>query len=839
MDGQMPGGAERDEPEAWAVCCSGGGIRSASYCLGALQALEETGFLSKAKLILGVSGGGYMAASRALVAHELKPGAGEDAGTGAGGSAGGGGSADGSAGAGAGTGVAGLAAYAPGSPEEQHLRQNTRYIAPDAKTLLAGVLSLLFGVATTLVLVLTPVFAVAHAWGWVLRSRRVLTWTVPVAGHSHAQQWTAALTATTWWIWPVIAAGVTFLAFGWWWVTLIPGPGGQQRHSQIAVKALGWLAFITVTVAAAVFAVPGVVAWLSSSHSGSLRTILDDLGFGAGAGWTPAAVGGFAAAVIGVSQSARTTLTRYHLLSTPEAAGGGAPKPGLIGKAAGYLRGIVLPWLASVLVVVAFAVAGLRWVKDGAAAGFTSGQLWQVIGALTVMLVMRFVADANRISLHDFYRWRLASAYAVVRDTGPLAGNHGPFCVKDFPGALLSRLNGQQPELVLCTTANINANREVPAGRGGLSFSFDPEHATLRGPGPERVQASTADYEALVGPRRFTLFDVSAISGAAFSPLMGSATKRAYRILFTATDLRLGVWLPHPAVVDAAAAELARQQEAGERGVRWWQAAALLLWYMVPHPAWRHGGDKPGRAEARLWAYVLKLRRSGRFFGWLLYHGLQPTLGMLYAEAAGHTSYRSTWMCVTDGGHYDNLGLVEALQRAPELGITHVLVLDASGDKADTWFTLGGSVALARSDAETEISIDPMTMIAAPGGAESKLGTGQVVCPWAIGSFARGGTVRSEAGPDEAGADEAGADSTIVVCKLGWWTDAPWDVRAYAAGHPAYPTNSTLEQLYDSAEFDAYRELGASAVRLALRQCMPGHRADDAVAELAGNGMRR
>ena len=30
---------------------------------------------------------------------------------------------------------------------------------------------------------------------------------------------------------------------------------------------------------------------------------------------------------------------------------------------------------------------------------------------------------------------------------------------------------------------------------------------------------------------------------------MGSATIQAYRILFTATNVRLGVWLPHPAVV--------------------------------------------------------------------------------------------------------------------------------------------------------------------------------------------------------------------------------------------------------------------------------------------------
>jgi hypothetical protein len=776
---------EPDGTEVWAVCCSGGGIRSASYCLGALQALEEARFLDKARLILGVSGGSYIAASRALVARGLELGAG----------------------------ATGLPAYAPGSPEEQHLRDNTRYIAPDAKTLLAGVLSLLFGVAVTLVLVLTPVFAVAHAWGWVLRSRRVLTYTVTVAGHSRTQQWTATLTATSWWIGPVIVAGVTFVIFLWWWVTLRPGPRGQERQSQVAVKALGWAAFITLALATAMFAVPALVAWLSSSHSGALRTILDDLGLGSGAGWTPAAIGGFVAAVVAVSQSARNTLTKYNLLKTPEAAQGDAPQPGPLGTVVGYLRGLVLPWLASVLVLLAFAVAGLRWVKDGAAAGYTQDQLWQVIGALAVMLVMRFLADANRISLHDYYRWRLASAYSVIRDTIRHEGKPGPFGTIDFPGALLSELSGQRPELVLCSTANINARREVPPGRGGLSFSFDPDHATLRGPGPtESVQARTTDYEALVGPRRFTLFDVSAISGAAFSPLMGAATRQAYRILFTATDLRLGVWLPHPAVVDAAARELERQNKAGERADRWWHAAGLLLWYMVPHPAWLRSDEEPGGREARLWAYVLRLRRDGtgsqRFFGGLLYHALQPTLGMLYAEAAGHTSYRSTWMCVTDGGHYDNLGLVEALKRAPALGITHLLVLDASGDKTDTWSTLGGSIALARSDAETEIVINPMRMITPPKSNAPKLGSGQVVRPWASGTF-----TQTPAG--------TGRDSTLTVCKLGWWTGAPWDVRAYAAGHPAYPTDSTAEQLYDSAEFDAYRELGACSVKQALQESMP------------------
>jgi hypothetical protein len=58
---------------------------------------------------------------------------------------------------------------------------------------------------------------------------------------------------------------------------------------------------------------------------------------------------------------------------------------------------------------------------------------------------------------------------------------------------------------------------------------------------------------------------------------------------------------------------------------------------------------------------------------------MQPTLGLLWTEAIGRLSYRDTWMYVIDGGHYDSLGLVEALRP----GAQHIVVLDASGDKAD------------------------------------------------------------------------------------------------------------------------------------------------------------
>ena len=179
---------------------------------------------------------------------------------------------------------------------------------------------------------------------------------------------------------------------------------------------------------------------------------------------------------------------------------------------------------------------------------------------------------------------------------------------------------------------------------------------------------------------------------------------------------------------------------------------------------------------------------------------MQPALGLLWTMAAGRLSYRDTWMYVTDGGHYDNLGLVEALHR----GADRIVVLDASGDKADTWFTLGGAIALARADAGVDIKLNPTTMFQ-PG-----LAPGEVVQPWAYGTFTR-------ANPE----DGLPRHGRIWVCKLGWWKGAPWDVLAYARSHPTFPCDSTVEQLYDAMEFEAYHQLGAAAVLAAAEQCAP------------------
>src|SRR4051794_23321302 len=98
---------EDARPEAYAVCCSGGGVRSAAFNLGALQGLARTPYLGLSRYVAAVSGGSYIAAAMAMVARTGKDGSDEEL-------------------------LREQAPFAPGSPEEQYLRNRSNYMAPGA-----------------------------------------------------------------------------------------------------------------------------------------------------------------------------------------------------------------------------------------------------------------------------------------------------------------------------------------------------------------------------------------------------------------------------------------------------------------------------------------------------------------------------------------------------------------------------------------------------------------------------------------------------------------------------------------------------------------------------------
>ena len=252
-----PGGPAGDsalrEPVT-AVCCSGGGIRSASFNLGALQELGAQHLLHDAKHILGVSGGAYIAAARSVVAAKLPP----DDGT-----------------------------YARGSVEEDHLRDNSRYLLPDGKTALRGAMFLVLGLAFNLTLLLAWIFIMGHTLGWLFEWQGVLRGLLIGQPRFVARWWT--------WIVPAVLGGAAVLVF----LFPVPPPsgpkpggGGARDWGEWKSRTVWILAVSTLVSALAFLAAPRAIQGLydvGRHDGGNLGMVVRGTGFATPSGCKDAA----------------------------------------------------------------------------------------------------------------------------------------------------------------------------------------------------------------------------------------------------------------------------------------------------------------------------------------------------------------------------------------------------------------------------------------------------------------------------------------------------------------------------------------------------------------------
>jgi hypothetical protein len=165
----------------------------------------------------------------------------------------------------------------------------------------------------------------------------------------------------------------------------------------------------------------------------------------------------------------------------------------------------------------------------------------------------------------------------------------------------------------------------------------------------------------------------------------------------------------------------------------------------------------------------------------------RPTL--IFRELFGYYRSTSRFVYVTDGGHYENLGLVELIRR----GCRHIYSFDAAGDKVDRFSTVADAVAIARTELGVRIELDPTPMAPRPGSPFNALDC-------VAGTFVYPG---HESTPGR-----------IIFAKLGVVEGVPADVRSWKEYHATFPTDGTADQLYTDERFEAYRALGAgTAVR--------------------------
>ncbi|MGH2805725.1 MAG: patatin-like phospholipase family protein [Actinomycetota bacterium] len=339
------------------------------------------------------------------------------------------------------------------------------------------------------------------------------------------------------------------------------------------------------------------------------------------------------------------------------------------------------------------------------------------------------LSDLTQWSMHPYYKRRLSSAFATHR----VRDDDGEIIAKELPYDQMVRLSQSQPpnfpELIVCAAANISDQGATPTGRNATTFTFTAKEIG----GPLVGTIPTADFEAAVGLKAsdITVPAAVAISGAALSPSMGKMTKRSLTFLLALANVRLGVWMPNP---------------------RW----------------------------KNRWSEVTDGRRR---------LPINPRPVYLVKELLGWNKLDDKFLYVTDGGHYENLGLIELLRR----GCTTIYCFDASGDEVDTFHTLGQAMAIARVDLLVDIDIEPKAM--APDEKTGYSGTDHVV-----GSFIY---------PD-------GTTGKLIFVKAAVTKDAPWDVRAFQEKDPRFPTHSTADQLFDEGQFEAYRALGEHSTSRAV-----------------------
>lgn len=740
----------------WGISLSGGGVRSASFCLGALQAMERRGMLHGPKrggahYLSAVSGGSYIAGAYAMLARQRE--------------------GDGSR-LRAGGPLAGVApfhrAVAPPvppegatapvraskgpavavTPEERYLYDHTLYLTHGPGRVVGALWRLTLGIVWNLVFLGVLISLVALSVGLVLRRIYPSLVGAGLVG-THVQVHTPA------WASIVLAAlaggalGVGLLSMTRTAVGTSAKVRRQYRIESASRLLLGatalWLLVLAIPYAVEAF------RWVFARHGqvGALRQSLD---------WT-------AGISIGLSATAGLARIRGVWAHAPRLS---SPHASAVWSFVNKHRTLFLSIAATLAGVLLVASAFLWW----ATAALTWSARKAVVflgGGLVLLALLWWTLDLNAWSPHSYYFRRLASMFAIrrVRVPDPFSGDRArepdrndPSCLVPDPsggdsvlagaapipeGDPLRSLTGFQPddfpEVLICASANVARYGTIPTGFNATSFVLS---AGVVG-GPLVGAVPTEEYERALGDNTIDLPEAVSISGAAVAPEMGKMTRNRLRFLMALANVRLGVWIINP---------------------RW------------------------------VAAYQDRRRRP-------------PKPGYLLTEALGRAGLHSRYLYVSDGGHYENLGLVEQLRR----GCEWVFCVDAAGDAVDTFHMLGQAIAIAKAELGVDIGIAPerdMAPEAVDERASAQDSTEPPHAPWVKRAFSLG-TIRY---PN-------GTTGTLVYIKAGVPSEAPWDVRNYAEAHRGFPTDPTLDQLFNAERMEAYRALGEFAAESALQACWP------------------
>jgi hypothetical protein len=173
--------------------------------------------------------------------------------------------------------------------------------------------------------------------------------------------------------------------------------------------------------------------------------------------------------------------------------------------------------------------------------------------------------------------------------------------------------------------------------------------------------------------------------------------------------------------------------------------------------------------------------------------GITPAL----KELAGATTDDGPWIYLSDGGHFENLGLYEMVRRRCRF----IIVSDAGCDPKCAFEDLGNAVRKIYIDFGVSVSFKKLEIRARQNSSAVPADAAGV--RYAIGNIYY---------PD-GGAGGGGRTGWLLYIKPTYHgTTEGVDVRSYAADHPEFPHESTTDQWFSESQLEAYRALGAHII---------------------------
>lgn len=183
--------------------------------------------------------------------------------------------------------------------------------------------------------------------------------------------------------------------------------------------------------------------------------------------------------------------------------------------------------------------------------------------------------------------------------------------------------------------------------------------------------------------------------------------------------------------------------------------------------------------NVRLGYWIRNPRHNQGLFNIVFRH---PTWYYMFVEMFGRgLNEQRCNIHLSDGGHYENLGLYELIRRK----CRYIIVSDATADAAYSFKDLGKVIEMVRVDFGARIKID--TRPIEPQGKDE----------FSTIPFVSGTITYND-----------GSRADLIYIKAALVKDLPEDIYAYHSAHHVFPNESTTDQFFEEQQFEAYRELG-------------------------------